>query len=101
MIAPRYRLRAYVCKGGVVHEQVDEGYALVADIFARRPTGCKYAIVEQPDGMFLCIDLFDLHWEDKAHSQMGLGNHRLMPTYDSAIMATAMTYFIVSHPNKH
>lgn len=99
MTDTRYRLRAFVCDGGVVHDVNDEGYSTLTNIFMRRDGGCRYAVVEDTTGV-LVVDLFDLRWAGPDRFAMAVGAHQRHATLDAAIMATLLLYKLVSDPDK-
>jgi len=85
---PRYRLIAYVCEGGVVHEVHEEGRSTFSRVFRNNPDGCRYAVV-QCGGEFWVFDIYD--------AKMGLrgdmffpGRYHVLPTEDAAIAAATM-----------
>ena len=94
MTGERYRLLAYMCEGGVLHPVNDEGMSAVYDIFVRRPSRCKYAIVQHLDE-FHVADLFTVRWLDRTQPEMCFGVTYRHKTFDAAIMAASMTYLLV------
>ena len=107
----RYLSHGYMCEGGVHHPSQTEGYTTLEDIFALRPPTCRYAIL-QHRGNFIVADMYDVRWMTKIagegfdgepvryERQLILGTYHTHPTYDAAVMAAALTYLIVSSPDK-
>lgn len=59
-IAMRLRRRAYVCAGGEVKQEHDEGYSSITDAFIARPKDCKYCVFEKPEGGAILVNMFEL-----------------------------------------
>lgn len=57
----RFRVHAYVCGKACHHLGTIEGWALFGDIFAQRPDGCRYGVVEGALGTF---EVWDFYLED-------------------------------------
>jgi hypothetical protein len=53
-----YKVHAYICGQGRIHEPGFEGWALFGDIFQQRPDGCRYGVVEATDHQFEVWDFF-------------------------------------------
>lgn len=86
----RYFIRAYICDGPC-RQVVDQiGTSTFAEIFVRRPSGCRYAIVEPVDRKhYMVVDLYDTRVDGL---QVYMGNNTIYPTLDAAIAAPMLNY---------
>lgn len=82
----RYRIIAYVCEGGVVHERREEGACEFSRVFRMNPDGCRYAVVGV-GGEFHVYDIFDCKMHVDAFYP---GRHFVFPTEDAAIAAAVL-----------
>lgn len=92
-------LCAFVGEGGHVVWVNDEGTSSFAQVFVRRPSGCRYAIVKMKDtyasldmyeGLMVSVSLSPLASDKRAE----VGIHHHYRTLDAAIMATMIMYNI-------
>lgn len=93
----RYQLHAYVCGSACVRASDVDGTVTFMQVFLKRPTGCRYAIVSEWDVADSCERV--LVW-DLDDTRMRTGGSRVYPPppmrvfddVDQAIMATVMLY---------
>jgi hypothetical protein len=90
MSQPRYVLKAYACLTGGLWLWPDEGSKTLDQIFLNRPNECQYAICATADGVFLCVDLYDVRSDGRPLGTLHLGGHTRHETLDAAMMAATL-----------
>lgn len=90
----RFFIRAFICDGPC-RQVVDQiGTSTFAEIFIRRPSGCRYAVIEPVDKKhYMVVDMFDTHINGL---DVHMGKNTIYPTLDAAIAAPMLNY---SHNN--
>lgn len=89
MTDERYRVVAYVCEGGVVHETHDLGFSVFHAVYTRNPEGCRYAVTELSGGQWRVFDLWSCPLDEYFRAEVG--KYRDFETEDAAIMACVLT----------
>lgn len=90
-------LCAYIGDGGYIEWVNDEGTSTFSQVFVRRPSGCRYAIVKMKS-TYASIDMFEglmLPYPVSAflHDKRAeVGVHYHYPTLNTAILATILSY---------
>lgn len=86
----RYFIRAYICDGPC-RQAVDQiGTSTFTEIFIRRPSGCRYAIMEPVDKSgYMVVDMYDTRIDGL---NVFMGNNTVYPTLDAAIAAPMLSY---------
>lgn len=87
----RFFIRAYICDGPCQHIVDQIGSSTFAEIFVRRPNGCRYAIMEPVDkrNYFMVVDMYDTRVDGL---NVHMGNNTVYPSIDAAIAAPMLSY---------
>lgn len=86
----RFFIRAYICDGPCRKEVEQIGTSTFTEIFIRRPSGCRYAILEPVDRAFyMVVDMYDTRVDGL---KVYMGNNVTYPTLDAAITAPMLSY---------
>lgn len=83
----RYRIIAYVCEGGVIHERREEGSSTFSRVFTMNPDGCRYAVVSFRDEYHV-YDMFDVKMS--GHGEFFPGKYHVFSDEDAALTAAVM-----------
>ena len=89
MTDERFRVVAYACDGGVVHEVNDLGFSAFRDVYVRNPSGCRYAVAETTAGSYRVFDLWSCPLDE--YFRADIGKYRDFDTEDAAVMACVLT----------